>query len=263
MAIYTVVTGASSGIGKAIAEECAKRGRNLILVSLPEEGLADIRTHLCSRYNIEAEYYETDLTREGAVSAFYEWCQEKDLSIDMLVNNAGTGMQGKFEVSSHEKMQQMMQLNMNAIVSMCWEGLPYLKKQEKSYILNVGSIGAFTPVPYKAVYASTKHFVRTFTDALFYELKDTSVFVGCLCPGPTTTSKEHLAKIKEVGWVARLLTTSAEEVAARAIKGILNKERLIIPGIANKILVRLCKLFPVRLKLTLGSSAFENSSFNS
>lgn len=262
MSVYSIITGASKGIGKALATECAKRGRNLILISLPNENLAKLSCKLEKNYNIEIEYYETDLTCNGAIDDFFDWCLKKDLQINMLINNAGLGSQGSFEMSSPKKFQSIMQLNMDAVVSMCWGALPFLKKQNKSYILNVGSIGAFTPVPYKSIYSATKHFVLAFSDALHYELKESSIFVSCLCPGPTLTSSVHAAKVKEQGLKARLLTKKADEVAEYAIENLLKGERIIIPGFGNRLIAGLSRLLPVNLRLKLAGSAFTNSSYH-
>lgn len=261
MSVYTVITGASRGIGKALAAQCAKKGRNLILISLPGEGLAQVAQTLSHTYNIDAEYYETDLTGNGAVGEFYDWCTKEQFEVDMLINNAGLGSQGKFEMSSPGTFQEMMQLNMNAVVSMSWGALPFLRKREQSYILNVGSIGSFTPVPYKTIYSATKHFVLAFSDALYYELKDTPIFVGCLCPGPTITNEQHREKVEELGLKAKFLAKSADEVAKEAVEGILNGKRIIIPGIGNKVVTLLGRYLPTKWRLRLAGGTFEESSF--
>lgn len=262
MTVYSIITGASKGIGKALAIECAKKGRNLILISLSNENLPDFSCELSKTYNIKTEYYETDLTAKGSVNDFFNWCREKELQIDMLINNAGLGSQGAFEQSSPERFQGIMQLNMDALVTMCWGAIPFLKKQEKSYILNVGSIGAFSPVPYKSIYSATKHFVLAFSDGLHYELKDSSILVSCLCPGPTLTSSVHAAKVKEQGIKARILTKKADEVASYAIENLLDGKRIIIPGIGNRVIAGLSRLLPVNLRLKLAGSAFTNSSYH-
>lgn len=262
MAVYSIITGASKGIGRALAVECAEKGRNLILVSLPGEGLSRFSAELSDSYDICTRYYETDLTAKGSIEEFYRWCSEENLQIDMLINNAGLGSQGSFELSTPAKFQNMMDLNMNVLVSMCWGAMPFLKKNDKSYILNVGSIGSFTPVPYKTIYSASKHFVLAFSDALYYELKNSPVFVACLCPGPTLTSSLHEAKIKEQGLPAELLTKKADEVAEYALKGLLKGKRIIIPGIGNKFIALLGRLLPVRWRLKLAGAAFSNSEFH-
>lgn len=262
MSVYSIITGASKGIGKALAIECAKKGRNLILISLSDEKLPDFSCELSQTYNIETEYYETDLTAKESIHDFFDWCRENNLQIDMLINNAGLGSQGAFEQSSPEKFQGIMQLNMDAVVTMCWGAIPFLKQQDTSYILNVGSIGAFSPVPYKSIYSATKHFVLAFSDALHYELKDSSILVSCLCPGPTLTSSVHAAKVKEQGLKARLLTKKADEVAEHAIEKLLKGERIIIPGFGNRVIAGLSRLLPIKLRLKLAGAAFTNSSYH-
>ncbi|MDZ7773068.1 MAG: SDR family oxidoreductase [Balneolaceae bacterium] len=262
MPAYTVVTGASRGIGKAFATECASRGRDLILVSLPGEGLAELAGNLENRFGVQVAWHETDLTADCAVSDFYAWCGAKGFRIDMLINNAGLGSQGKFELSKPGEFQNIMQVNVNALVNMCWGALDSLKGQEQSHILNVGSIGAFIPLPYKAVYSASKHFVLAFSNALHYELKDSPVFVGCLCPGPTLTNDFHKEQVKEMGLKARLLTKTADEVARYGIDGILNRKRVIVPGMANKVITKLGRLLPTSYRLWLAGSTFSDSPFN-
>lgn len=262
MANYTIVTGASMGVGRALAGECARKNRNLILVSLPGEELREVAEELAGRYGIRAEYYETDLTEEGEVDRFYGWCREREFSIDMLINNAGMGSQGKFEFLPDRELLEMMNINMNALASMCRSGLPFLKEQERSYILNVGSLGAFTPVPYKTVYSATKHFVLAFSEALYFELKETPVFVGCLCPGPIITSERQREKVKDLGLRARMLTKNVDEVARSAIEGVLDRQRVIIPGVGNKVIAMLSRVLPTGWRLKLAASVFSGSSFN-
>lgn len=262
MPVYTIVTGASKGIGRAMATECARRGRNLILVSLPGEELEETARALSEAHGVCAEFYETDLTADGSVDKFYGWCREREVRVDMLINNAGLGSQGKFEHSSPDYFRKLMQLNMNTVASMCWSGISFLKEHDRSYILNVGSIGAFTPVPYKTVYSATKHFVLAFSDALYYELKDSPVFVSCLCPGPTLTNDKQIKKIKEQGLKARLITKGADEVARSAIDGIMRGKRIIVPGFGNKLIMSLSRMLPIRLRLKLAAAAFSGSSFN-
>lgn len=259
---HSIITGASRGIGKALAMECAYRRRNLVLISLPDEQLRDYGDFLAGKYKVRVLIYETDLTCPGAANRFFEWCLDKKLNIDMLINNAGLGSQGRFEAASPCEIKSLMKLNMESMVSMCWNAIPFLKKNKRSYILNVGSISSFTAVPYKAVYAASKSFVLSFSNSLNYELSGSGIFVSCLCPGPTLTSQKQVDKVREQGLKARILISRTQEVAREAIKGMLKQKRVIVPGWGNKLFRVLAKFIPVKVKLMLGGMAFSNSSFN-
>lgn len=259
---YSIITGASKGIGKALALECARKERNLILVSLPKEGLEKYGSFLADTYGVDVEVYETDLTAHGAVNELFDWCRTKDLNVDMLINNAGVGSQGSFEFSSPNEFQTMIKLNTESLVSMCWNAIPFLKEHEQSYILNVGSISSFTAVPYKAVYAATKSFILSFSNSLCYELSDSGISVSCLCPGPTITSEEQIGKVREQGFKAKAIMSRTHRVARRAIDGLLNHKRVIVPGWGNIFFTYLARFLPVKLKLALAGSTFSDSSFN-
>lgn len=259
---YSIITGASQGIGKALAEEAAAAGHNLILLSLPDENLSESGKMISDRYGVEVHCHETNLTEDGSIEDFFNWCRHSGFDIDMLINNAGIGLQGEFTDSRQKDTQTMMKLNMEVVTSMTWHALPYLRKHSRSYILNVGSIISYMSVPYKALYAATKNFVLTFSNALRYELKDTPISVSCVCPGPTLTTEKRTEQVRQLGWKADILVKSPEEVAQAALKGLKKGKRIIIPGIANKFMVGLGKYLPTGIQLMIANSIFANSEFN-
>jgi short-subunit dehydrogenase len=259
---YSIITGASQGIGKALAQQAAATGHNLILLSLPDENLSETGREISDRYGMEVHCHETNLTEEGAIEDFFNWCRHSGFEIDMLINNAGIGLQGEFIESNREDTQTMLKLNMDVVSSMTRNALPFLRKQPQSYILNVGSIISYMSVPYKALYAATKNFVLTFSNALRYELKDTSISVSCVCPGPTLTTQKRAEQVRQLGWKANILVKTPEEVAIAALKGLKKGKRTIIPGIANKFMVGLGKYLPTTIQLMIASSIFADSEFN-
>lgn len=259
---YSIITGASQGIGKALAQQAAAAGHNLILLSLPDENLSESGTEISDRYGVDVHCHETNLTEDGAIEDFFNWCHHSGFEIDMLINNAGIGLQGEFIDSNEEDTQTMMKLNMEVVSSMTRNALPYLRQHSRSYILNVGSIISYMSVPYKALYAATKSFVLTFSNALRYELKDTPISVSCVCPGPTLTTQKRTEQVRQLGWKANILVKTPEEVAQEALKGLKKGKRTIIPGITNKFMVGLGKYLPMGIQLMIASSIFANSEFN-
>jgi len=256
--LYTLITGASAGIGKAMAKECAKRKMNLALVALPGPELAKYAAHLELTYNIKVFYFPIDLSHKNGAKQLYEWCVSKRLPVNVLINNAGLGHVGTFEGSTVDFYQSMMQLNMQSLVALTQLFIPELKKHSSSYILNVGSASALHPVPYKCVYSATKSFVLYFSKALRAELKNTQVIVSCVCPGVVMTNKEVRETINSAGRLGRLTRMSAEEVAHIAIKGLLKKKAIIIPGKFNKMLLFTAKFIPDAFIAALFGSFFRN-----
>lgn len=248
---FTLITGASMGIGRAFAMASAARGFNLILVALPDGQLAEVQTEILSKWKVKVLTFTVDLTQEDAVKALFDFCIEKQLSIDGLINNAGIGTGGRFENISLEKQLQIIDLNNKVLIRMCHYFLPLLKLQEKAYILNMSSMEANLPLPYKAVYTGSKNFVYAYSLALREELKSGPVTVSVVCPGPVVTNAEGLQRMKAHGSRAKLVVLMPDEVAEIGLKGLLKGKTIIIPGKINWVLVKLSRLFPTTTKMRL------------
>lgn len=241
---YTLITGGSTGIGKAIAEECARRKRNLLLVALTNDELKDSAEEINVRYDVKVLYYQMDLTEEAALEAFYQWCVEQHLKIDMLVNNAGIGGHGGFDSSEGVMNRKMIRLNVEAMVTLTHLFIPLLLKQPKSYILNIASLASLHPVPYKTVYAATKSFVYYFSQGLRKELRDKSISVSVVSPGPVATNDAVIDRIGKQSALVRYSLLSAEKVAVKSLNGLFAGKAFIIPGRINRLYARVSKLVP-------------------
>lgn len=244
---YTLITGASAGIGQAIAVECAQRGHNLILVALQDSGLTQTAVSLREQFEVDIKTIELNLIAPNAIQYLYDWCHQQGLRINVLINNAGIGNYSYFQESKLEDYQQMIQLNVSAVVTLTHLFIPKLKEHDTSYILNVGSFAALMPLPYKSVYAATKSFVLTFSRSLQMELEPYNIHVSCLCPGPTST-KSMRKRNQNVKAGNGILTKTPEQVAQQAIKGLFRKEGLIIPGWKNRFMIRLGRILPFSVK---------------
>ncbi|MFN6946442.1 MAG: SDR family NAD(P)-dependent oxidoreductase [Cytophagaceae bacterium] len=256
---YTLITGASSGIGKSIAEECARRRQNLLLVALPDSGLDEFCARLEKRYRIKASWYEVDLTKENSSEELLHWCVENNYQVKTLINNAGMGKDCSFSQTPLSELRNVMLLNMDALVSMTRTFAPELKKNAPAYILNVGSVASFFPIPFKCVYAASKSFVYSFSKALTMELKPHDIHVSCLCPGPTDTNAEMKLKHKHLGWKTRFVVLSPEKVASRAVNGLYKKTGIIIPGWTNRLALCVEYLIPSRLSSLILIRGFKKS----
>jgi short-subunit dehydrogenase len=241
---YALITGASGGIGLCIARELAKRKINLLLVARSKNRLFDLCTELEKEFGIKTDYLSVDLSLPEAAVSVTTWLKAKSYQISILVNNAGYGIWGTVEATPVEQLNNMMQLNMNAVVNLCHALLPDLKKQPKAYILNVASTAAYQAVPTLSTYAATKSFVILFTRGLRVELKNTNVSVTCLSPGATSTNFVDRAGMEAMKEKAEKFSMKPEVVAKIAVEGMFKGKAEILPGFVNWISVQLTYLMP-------------------
>jgi short-subunit dehydrogenase len=253
---YALITGASKGIGKAIANELASLGFDLLLAARSEELLKEVATELKSRLSVAVDYHAIDLSEPHAAQKLASWVQQRSYSVSALVNNAGYGIWGLFENVPLGEEQNMMQLNMNAMVELCHAFIPFLKKNNPSYILNVSSSTAFQAVPEMTVYAATKAFVITFTRGLQYELRSSGIKVSCLIPGTTDTSFMDRAKMDALREIAKKFEMGADVVAKAAVQGLLKGTLEIIPGFSNKASAVGTKFLPKRVAENIAASIY-------
>jgi uncharacterized protein len=241
---YALITGASGGIGLCMARELAQRKVDLLLVARSKDKLSKICEELKKEFPIKADYLSLDLSESNSVSSLMNWLKEKSYPISILINNAGYGIWGTVESTSPEKLNNMMQLNMNVVANLCHAMLPELKKHPKSYILNVASTAAYQAVPTLATYAASKAFVILFTRGLRMELKNTSVSVSCLSPGATSTNFIDRAGMELMKEKAEKFSMKPEAVAKIAMEGMFKGKAEILPGFINWISVQLTYFMP-------------------
>lgn len=241
---YALITGASGGIGLCLARELAKRKINLLLVARNESSLISACSNLKKEFGIDTDYLSVDLSEASATKAITNWLEQKSYSVNILINNAGYGIWGTVEATPFNELNNMMQLNMNAVANLCHALLPELKKHPKSYILNVASTAAYQAVPTLATYAATKAFVVLFTRGLRMELKGTNISVTCLSPGATSTNFIDRAGMNSMKERAEKFSMKPESVAQIAIDGMFKGKAEILPGFVNWISVQLTYLMP-------------------
>lgn len=253
---FTLITGASAGIGRALTIEGAKKGWNMALVALPGEDLKEFSESLEKTYQIKTVFFEIDLTGEKAPQLVYEWCQDRDIQLNRLINNAGVGMGDHFVSLPLEFYEKMMLLNMVSLVSLTRLFLPELGKCPTAFILNSGSLAGFFPSPYKSVYAASKSFVNMFSLALKEELCQSSISVSVLCPGSVLTNDAVKRRVPKNGYFARAALVSPERVARIALNKMEKGKALIIPGFVNKLYYFFGFVFPFKLKVKFLSKLF-------
>lgn len=234
--LKALVTGASSGIGRDIAKELAKRNIDLILVSRDLDKLKQVKDQI---KNVNVEIISKDLSSEQNCIDLYE--QVKEQKIDILINNAGFGAYGEFSEIPLEKELDMLKTNIIAMHILTKLFLQKMKKENSGYILNVASIAGYMPGPLMSAYYSSKAYVVRLTQSIREELRreKSNVKVGVLCPGPVDTNFNNVAGVK-----FKMKPLSSEYVARYTVNRILKKKFYIIPGMQIKAVRILSKITP-------------------
>lgn len=240
-----LITGASSGIGRDMARELAKRGCDLILVARRRNRLEEIKNEITG---VSVETIECDVSTEENCTKLYN--SVKDKGVDMLVNNAGFGLAGEFLSTDLNKELNMIKTNVVAVHMLTKLFLKDFAEKDRGIILNVASSAAYMAGPYLSTYYATKNYVRRLTEAVYRELKEknSNVSVSVLCPGPVNTEFNDVANVKFA-----LKGLSSEYVARYAIEKTLKGKLYIIPGLQMKLGVFLLRFIPNKLMLKISA----------
>ena len=240
--LATVITGASSGIGEALAHLFAPEQQTLVLVARRKDKLDVLAKALNSKYGIKVHSIALDLQQAGAAAQLMNEISNLKLTVDTLVNNAGFGVSAPFAKSDASQTSGMMQLNMVALTELTHMVLPAMLERGHGRIMNIASVVAFQPCPYFAVYAATKAYVLSFTEALAEEMRGRGVLVTAVCPGSTATEFHDVAHTK--GSLLTQIQDTAETVAEEAYKALNNGKSVVVTGLMNKPLPLVNRLVP-------------------
>lgn len=245
-----LITGASSGIGKALAEVAAAQHYDIILVARRLQELELLAQTLRQQYAIKVTVIAADLSEGSECERVYQTIKSQGLSVNILINNAGVGGSGGFQTLTWEQINNLINLNIAAVTRLTKLFLPDMLAAKQGKILQVASTAAFQPGPGMAVYYATKAYVLSFSEALWQELKDHNIIVSALCPGPTKTDFFiNSKKIRLADGTVGLM--SAEDVAHAGWQGLMKNKRVVIPGWKNRLLLLMGQLLPQRLILVI------------
>jgi len=247
-----MITGASSGIGAAYAKEFAARGADLVLVARGEEALQFLADQLRSEYGRKVEVIAGDLSVPGAADWLAGRVAEAGLAIDVLVNNAGFGLHGDLVEADPARLTAMVQLNCVTLVDLTRSVLPGRVARRRGVVVNVASTAAYQPVPHLAVYAATKAFVLSFTEALHAEVKAAGVKVLAISPGATETQFFEVAGEKAAFGRRR----DAQQVVASTMQALDRGRPSRIDGMINAIVASSARFAPRRMVLAVGDRTF-------
>ena len=239
-----LITGGSSGIGLAIAHELAKLKYNLLLVSNQATELVQSKKDLEQQYGINCMLLESNLATIDAAHQVFDFCLEQKLNIEILINNAGFLIMSEIIDAHPDALSKMIQLHIHSTTMLCRLFGEQMKTRNLGHILNVSSISAVMPYPIISLYGPTKTYLRYFTRAFRTEMQPHGVNVTCLIPGATVTGLYDLTNVN----VARLKSLGIFQmpqfVASRAVKGLMKRRAVVVPGLLNKITIRVMPLIP-------------------
>lgn len=257
-----LVTGASAGLGAEFARQLAPVAHTLVLVARRNDRLEALRAEFAEKFpQLSVFIYAVDLADEAARGNFVKWLHDHDIRIDFLINNAGLGDHGPFESSDWKQVRAMLDVNIGALTHLTHLLLPMLRSAGRAAILNVSSVASFFPLPDMAVYAATKAYVTSFSEALRIELRGTGISVTAVCPGPVPTEffgiatrpgDEHNAPHYETMPAFRVEAAEAVRTALEAVAG--DRAR-VIPGLLLAVAVSVACVVPffiVRQALQIG-----------
>ncbi|MDT0676666.1 SDR family NAD(P)-dependent oxidoreductase [Autumnicola musiva] len=252
-AVFAVVTGSSQGLGKAFALELARRNVNIILTSLPGEGLPNLANEI-KDLGCEAHYRETDLTKKENVLEFTSWINN-NFKISILINNVGFGGNKHFLDADTGYIERMLDLNVKATSIITHQLLPNLLERKKSYVLNVSSMAALSPIAYKTVYPASKAYVYSFTRSLQNEFAEDPISFSVLNPGPIKTNGDVSSRIDKQGLGARVLLIPPGEIARISLDQMFRRKKVIKLNWAHRLGWFLLHVLPVSIKSAILSKS--------
>jgi uncharacterized protein len=242
-----LITGASAGIGREFARQLSSRARMLVLVARREQRLNELRDELRNR-NLGLSVYRrvVDLSDRSQIDDLFCWLEQNKIDIDFLINNAGLGDYGSIATSDIDRDDRILQVNIAALTFLTSELLPSMVKRKCGAILNVSSTAGFLPIPGMAVYAASKAYVNSFTEALRAELSGSGVSVTALCPGPVHTEFGDAAKRPGQQAITgpEFIYVSIEQTVRDALAAVEADKPLVIPGVVMKLAMFLVRITP-------------------
>ncbi len=250
-----IVTGASRGIGRALATELAKSGCSLLLTALEENELSALSNELLKKFSVAVDTMAVDLSNPDERKGFINWIQKRKEHPDILINNAGLGYFGRFENLNWNQFEKTIALNITALIHLTYEFIPILKSRPSAKIVNISSGMARLPYPGLAVYGATKGFVSSFSESLSSELSGTSISVLCFHPGFVMTSFISSAEMN-MQKVPKILIHSPEDIAIQIVRAIRKDKQWAYADFVTRFTTGLGTILPSRLKTSILKDLF-------
>jgi len=250
---WALVTGASAGIGMALARQLAASGAHLILAARRKDRLDELAARLHAEHGTSVEVCAADLAKPGAPDSLFAFTKGKGIAVEVLVNNAGFGAYGAFEEIPLRRQLEMVQVNVAAVVELTHLYLPAMLERRRGYILILASTAGFQAVPYIAAYAATKSFDLFFAEALAEEVRGRGVHVTALCPGATSTEFQQVAAQPDYSFRS---PESPDAVAKVGLDALAKGKPVVISGARNNLMMQSQRLAPRRLVTSMAARIF-------
>jgi uncharacterized protein len=241
---YALVTGASSGIGECFARALARRGQNVVTVARSKDKLEAMAQDLAAKHGIEAVPLPVDLSEPGAAQHLAQELQQRQIKVNLLINNAGFGAQGEFWQLPIDRLIRMLHLNIQTLLELSGFLIPHMIEMRAGGVINVSSTASFQPLPYTSVYAATKAFVTSFSLGLAEELRPYGVRVVTLCPGTTRTGFFEAGEYRPLRFRVRFQAPG--KVAEAGLRALDKGGGLILPGWIDRCIVLAERFLPRR-----------------
>lgn len=249
-----LVTGASSGLGVHFAGQLAARGVNLVITARRAERLEKLAADLSRQFSVEVTCLPLDLSEPDAAKKLFDQTEGAGKPIDILINNAGFAAFGTFVEMPLETINNLISVDIRALTELSHRFAQAMHARNQGYILNVSSGASYVPVPFYAVYAAAKTYVRNFTEALAHELRKTRVRICCLCPGAVKTEFWDVAGQKKISPLLRATMSTPDKVARVGLRALFGWRRNVIAGFINKLVFWLTRLSPRRFVVRIAGA---------
>ncbi len=241
---YIFISGATGGLGKAFAIDCARRGWNIFLTDINQDAINDFSAMLRKMYRVEADGTQCDLTDVEQREQLFDQIDQKEMHFDGLINVAGVDFEGDFLHTNLQQIRTILQLNIESTLDITHFLLRRRRESTPFHIITVASLAAFYPMPIKATYAASKRFLLNFYLALREELRPLNAIVTVLCPAGLATKPETITSIVSQGWMGEITTKDIGYVTKRTINKALRVKAIYIPGMFNQILRSASAIIP-------------------
>lgn len=254
---YTLITGATGGLGNAFVFELLKNNENLLLTSTSEEKLTNLLAKIDNKDNILT--FVCNLSKKQDRQNLIKFIKEKNITITRLINNAGVIIEGDMEKFDDEQIENAIMVNCVGVLDLTKKIIRIRDKTQKLEVLTVASVASRYPIPHMGVYSATKAFLLSMMTSLSYEYKKSDITFSTVCPGGMATNKDMVESIKSMGLGGKLSTVKTDKVARTALKGLKKGKRVITPGFFNKFLVFLGKLVPITFQAKQAGKIYAKS----
>ena len=246
---FSLITGASSGIGLEIAKELASRGKNVLLTARREKRLIKLKNEIISKFNVECDFICADLSQDKSVTKIFNFCKQRGYFINILINNAGYALPNFFHNTPIEEEEKFLRVLSISVISLTKIFLTEMIKKNDGKIMIVSSVAAYAP-PSKiqSLYGPVKTFMNRFSEALNLSYNKNNVYSTAVCPGYTVTNFHTASGVQnEMDSVPNFLKKSASRIAKEGVKGMLDNKKVVVPTKTWKIIVFLLKIVPKKV----------------